>query len=178
MLARQKKERRGEGKGREASTQCESQYLPGTEWQANWGATLHNSSLLSLPAAGRQGRRGEGRVACQRVAATGSAPSLASAVSHTKPSVALAAVSGAQKVDIGHPQPLFTCWLALKPLLLAISMCATKLLLIFRAELQQQRQGKKGGCPLILRRLATTAILFYALAIKLQFFGANLSKNI
>lgn len=178
MLARQRKERRGEGKGGEACTQCESQYLPGTEWQANWGATLHNSSLLSLPAAGRQGRRGEGRFCLSAGGSYWLSSSLASAVSHTKPSVTLPAVSGAQKVDIGHPQPLFTCWLALKPLLLAISMCATKLLLIFRAELQQQRQGKKGGCPLILRRLATTAILFYALAIKLQFFGANLSKNI
>lgn len=39
--------------GRAACTQSESQYLPGTEWQANWGATFHNSSLMSQPAAGR-----------------------------------------------------------------------------------------------------------------------------
>lgn len=121
---------------RAACTQCESQYLPGTEWQANWGATFHNSSLLSQPVAGRLGRVvGEGTAGSQRfvsicLLAGGSyclrlSSSLASAESHTKPS--LYAVSDTQKVDIGHPQPLFTCRLALMALLLSIS----KLLLIF-----------------------------------------------
>lgn len=175
MLAPEKKGKGREGKPAHNANHSICQELSDRQIEEQLCTIPHYCHCLQQ--VGR-GEGGKGGFACQRVAATGSAPSLASAVSHTKPSVALAAVSGAQKVDIGHPQPLFTCWLALKPLLLAISMCATKLLLIFSAELQQQRQGKKGGCPLILRRLATTAILFYALAIKLQFFGANLSKNI